>query len=99
MRCEDDYYVDLKRSAGRYLGTWTWEVRRKSSPMGVLLQGQDQNEARARAAGQNALKELLRSIKRDAAETTRRPSTRPFVPRDAKRTAAPVPVFPKTDLR
>ena len=92
---DNDYFVEMVKTGGRYVQIWKWRISRNSSPMGVLLEGSDPNEARARAAGNNALLQLLRGVRRDGADLKKkRPSTRPYVPEGSKHSEARSPVFP-----
>ena len=54
----DDYFVVIRR--GGRPGAWTWEIQRRSKPIGVRLNGDGFNsEFAAKLAGEKALRELL----------------------------------------
>jgi hypothetical protein len=58
VRKSDDYYVFTSRRGEKYPGRWSWEIRRKSKPLGVKLTGDGyQSEAAAQLAGRRALTE------------------------------------------
>jgi hypothetical protein len=61
----DDYYVFTSRR-GEYPGRWTWEIRRKSKPMGVKIQAHDfKSEAAALFAGKQALSDFLSNLRKE----------------------------------
>jgi hypothetical protein len=54
----DDYFVVTKRR--RRLEEWSWEIQRRSTPIGVRLYANGfKSEFAAKLAGEKALKELL----------------------------------------
>jgi hypothetical protein len=62
-KLDDDYFVIIKRfrpyRTSNHAG-WTWEVRRRSMPMGVKYRGvQYASPDDARLAGETALKDFL----------------------------------------
>ena len=62
-KLDDDYFVIIKRFR-RYRSShhagWTWEVRRRSKPIGVKYRGvQYASPDDARLAGETALKDFL----------------------------------------
>jgi len=59
-----DYYV-LTSNQGDP-GRWSWEIHRKSKPLGVKLTGDGyQSEAAAQFAGRRALTELLAGLAKE----------------------------------
>jgi hypothetical protein len=55
-----DYYVFTSMRDEKHPERWSWEIRRKSKPLGVKLTGDGyQSEAAAQFAGRRALTELL----------------------------------------
>jgi hypothetical protein len=65
----DDYFVLIKRcgpgrGVRRHRTRWTWEIRRRSEPLGVKYDGDDFAIPQdARLAGERALKELLHNLR------------------------------------
>jgi len=58
-----DYYVFTSRRGEKYPQRWSWEIHRKSKPLGVKLTGDGyQSEAAAQFAGRRALTELLAEL-------------------------------------
>ncbi len=56
---DGDFFVVVKL-CGNKRTKWTWEIRRKSKPLGVKYEGDEFDTTRdATAAGQNALKDFL----------------------------------------
>ncbi|MGA6939148.1 MAG: hypothetical protein WB041_27775 [Pseudolabrys sp.] len=54
----DDYFVVTKRR--RRLEEWSWEIQRRSTPIGVRLHANGfKSELAAKLAGEKALRELL----------------------------------------
>ena len=78
-----DYYLVTSRR-GEHPERWSWEIRRKSKPMGIKLNGEGfQSESAAKFAGKRALddflSELAKEEKRSLTELrgpTRRPNAR-----------------------
>jgi len=63
-RLSNDYVVITRRDPR--LRTWSWEILRRSTPLGIKLTGHDFESAMAaRLAGERALKDLLHSLARD----------------------------------
>jgi hypothetical protein len=58
-----DYFVIIKRSGLRWARTsWTWEIRNRSEPFGIKCRGDKYASPQAaKAAGEMALKEILKS--------------------------------------
>ena len=62
-RLSNDYVVITRRDPR--LPTWSWEILRRSTPLGVKPTGHDFKSAMAaRLAGESALKDLLHRIAR-----------------------------------
>lgn len=60
-----DYYVFTARR-GDYPERWSWEIRRKSKPLGVkLTEGGFQSELAALFAGQRALADFLSGLAKE----------------------------------
>jgi hypothetical protein len=54
----EDFFVAVKRR--RRLREWSWEIQRRSKPLGVRLDGDGfKSEFAAKLAGEKALRELL----------------------------------------
>jgi hypothetical protein len=63
-RLSNDYFVITRRDPRLLI--WSWEILRRSTPLGVKLTGHDFESAMAaRLAGEKALKDLLHGIARD----------------------------------
>jgi hypothetical protein len=61
----DDYYVFASRR-GEYPERWSWEIRRKSKPMGIRLTADGfQSEAAAKFSGKKALEEILIELSKE----------------------------------
>jgi hypothetical protein len=61
----NDYYIFTSRR-GEHPERWSWEIRRKSKPLGVKLTNDGfQSEAAALAAGKRALTDLLIGIAKE----------------------------------
>jgi len=60
----DDYFVIVKRVRHRSILTrWTWEIRRRSKPLGVTFDGDDYTTPQeARLAGEKALSDFLNNL-------------------------------------
>jgi hypothetical protein len=55
----NDYYVITSRSGERH-DRWSWEIRRKSTPLGIKMTGDGyQSDTAARFAGKQALADFL----------------------------------------
>jgi hypothetical protein len=60
-----DYYVFASRR-GDFPERWSWEIRRKSKPLGVKLTGNGyQSQFAAQFAGRRALTELLAGLAKE----------------------------------
>jgi hypothetical protein len=58
----NDYFV-ISKLCGRPKTLWTWEILRRSKPLGVKYCGDEFTEAQtAKLAGEKALKELLEGL-------------------------------------
>jgi hypothetical protein len=58
----NDYYVVTSRR-GEYPDGWSWELRRKSKPLGIKMAGGGyQSESAAEFAGKRALQEFLADL-------------------------------------
>ena len=66
MNSQDrDYYIETVETGARP-HPWRWELRRRSSPMGIKLgAGGYQSEAAALYAGKQALAEFLKDLSRE----------------------------------
>jgi hypothetical protein len=54
----EDFFVAVKRR--RRLREWSWEIQRRSKPLGVRLDGDGfKSEFAAKLAGEKALRDLL----------------------------------------
>ena len=57
----DDYFVVTKRR--RRLREWSWEIQRRSKPLGIRLNGDGfKSEFAAKLGGEKALRELLNGL-------------------------------------
>jgi hypothetical protein len=55
----NDYYVVTSR-CGEYPDRWSWEIRRKSTPLGIkMTEDGYQSDTAAQSAGKRALAEFL----------------------------------------
>jgi hypothetical protein len=62
-RLSNDYFVIIRRDPR--LQAWSWQILRRSTPLGVKLTGYDFESAMAaRLAGESALKDLINGIAR-----------------------------------
>jgi hypothetical protein len=60
-----DYYVIASRR-GQYPDRWSWEIFRKSKPLGVKMTGDGyQSESAAQFAGKRALAEFLSDLEKE----------------------------------
>ena len=60
-----DYYIFTSRR-GEHPDRWSWEIRRKSKPLGVkLTESGFQSEAAAQFAGKRALDDLLTGLAKE----------------------------------
>ncbi|WP_426614529.1 hypothetical protein [Bradyrhizobium sp. McL0616] len=65
MSLHQDYYIETVDTGGRPY-PWRWELKRRSSPMGIKLgAGGYQSEAAALHGGQRALAEFLKDLSRE----------------------------------
>jgi hypothetical protein len=61
----NDYYVVTSRR-GDYPERWSWEIRRKSKPLGVKMTGDGfQSEMAAQFAGKRALADFLTELSKE----------------------------------
>jgi hypothetical protein len=61
----NDYYVFTSRR-GTYPDRWSWEIRRKSKPLGVKMTGDGyQSEMAAQFAGKRALEDFLSDLSKE----------------------------------
>jgi hypothetical protein len=62
-----DYFVVTREE--RTAGTWTWEIERRSKPLGIRLYHKGfSSESAAKLAGEKSLRSLLEDIVRDQAQ-------------------------------
>jgi len=58
----NDYYVNTARR-GQNPDRWSWEIRRKSKPLGIKMTGDGyQSDTAAQFAGKQALAEFLADL-------------------------------------
>ena len=61
----NDYYLVTSRR-GEHPDRWSWEIRRKSKPLGIKMTGDGfQSETAAQFAGKNALVEFLADLTKE----------------------------------
>jgi hypothetical protein len=61
----NDYYVATSRR-GEYPDRWSWEIRRKSKPLGIKMTGDGfQSEMAAQFAGKRALADFLSDLAKE----------------------------------
>jgi hypothetical protein len=61
----NDYYVITSRR-GEFPDRWSWEIRRKSKPLGIkMTEDGYQSEMAAQFAGKNALAEFLADLSKE----------------------------------
>jgi hypothetical protein len=61
----NDYYVVTSRR-GELPDRWSWEIRRKSKPLGIKMTGDGlQSEMAAQFAGKQALAEFLADLSKE----------------------------------
>ena len=61
----DDYYVFASRR-GEHPERWSWEIRRKSKPLGIRFTADGfQSEAAAQFSGRKALEEFLIELSKE----------------------------------
>jgi hypothetical protein len=61
----NDYYVTTSRR-GELPDRWSWEIRRKSKPLGIKMTGDGlQSEMAAQFAGKQALAEFLADLSKE----------------------------------
>ena len=67
----NDYYV-VTSKRGEYPDRWSWEIRRRSKPLGVKLMAHGfQSDSAAQVAGKRALDEFLSALSKE--ERRRKP--------------------------
>jgi hypothetical protein len=60
-----DYYIFTSRSAGNP-DRWSWEIRRKSTPLGIKMTGDGyQSDMAAKFAGRQALTDFLSDLAKE----------------------------------
>jgi uncharacterized protein DUF3622 len=61
----NDYYVRTSRR-GEHPDRWSWEIRRKSKPLGIKMTGDGfQSDQAAQFAGKQALAEFLAALSQE----------------------------------
>jgi uncharacterized protein DUF3622 len=66
----NDYYVVTSRRE-EHPGRWSWEIRRKSKPLGVKLMAHGfQSDYAAQVAGKRALDEFLSALSKEEQRRT-----------------------------
>ena len=61
----NDYYVVTSRR-GQNPDRWSWEIRRKSKPLGIKMTGDGfQSDTAAQLAGKQALAEFLADLSKE----------------------------------
>jgi hypothetical protein len=61
----NDYYVITTRT-GEHPERWTWEIRRKSKPLGIKMIGDSyQSDSAAQFAGKQALADFLSDLSKE----------------------------------
>ena len=61
----DDYHVVTSRR-GEFPERWSWEIRRKSKPLGIKMTGDGfQSDTAAQFAGKQALAEFLAELSKE----------------------------------
>jgi len=62
MTHPNDYYVVTSRR-GEHPDRWSWEIRRKSKPLGIKMTGDGfQSDRAAQSAGKQALADFLSEL-------------------------------------
>jgi hypothetical protein len=65
MTNPSDYYVITSRR-GEHPDRWSWEIRRKSKPLGIEMTGDGyQSDAAAKIAGKNELTGFLADLSKE----------------------------------
>jgi hypothetical protein len=65
----NDYYVFTSRR-GQHPDRWSWEIRRKSKPLGVKMTGDGfQSDTAAQFAGKQALADFLADLSKEEKRT------------------------------
>jgi hypothetical protein len=65
----NDYYVFTSRR-GEHPGRWSWEIRRKSKPLGIkLTEDGFQSDLAAQFAGKKALADFLADLSKEEKRT------------------------------
>jgi hypothetical protein len=61
----NDYYVITTRT-GEHPERWSWEIRRKSKPLGIkMIGGSYQSDSAAQFAGKQALADFLSDLSKE----------------------------------
>jgi hypothetical protein len=64
MATEPDYYIAVLEADGPF--RWRWELRRRSSPMGVKIGGSGyQSQTAAEFAGKQVLEDFLMALTKE----------------------------------
>ena len=62
----NDYYVVTSRRSEQLVERWSWEIRRKSKPLGIKMTGDGfQSEMAAEFAGKRALADFLSDLSKE----------------------------------
>jgi len=68
-----DYYLFTSRR-GEHPERWSWEIRRKSKPLGIKLGGDGfQSESAAKLAGKRALDDFLTELAKEEQRSIAQP--------------------------
>jgi len=66
----NDYYV-ITSTRGEHPDGWSWEIRRRSKPLGVKLMAHGfQSDSAAKVAGKRALDEFLSALSKEERRRT-----------------------------
>ena len=61
-----DYYLVVTARRGEHPERWSWEIRRKSKPLGIKLSGDGfQSDSAAKFAGKRALDDFLSELAKE----------------------------------
>jgi hypothetical protein len=62
----NDYYVVTSRRSEQLVERWSWEIRRKSKPLGIRFAADGfQSEGAAQFAGKKALEDFLIELSKE----------------------------------